>query len=120
MEGIEILATEEVAVAWTSWNWLGFFGGVVIAVGVFALIGNLIGLTEGAENGWICFIAGSIIGGAILGISMGANLVEPIEYETHYEVAISEDVSMIEFLEKYEVVDQRGKIFVIKEREEVE
>jgi hypothetical protein len=34
-----------------------------------------------------------------------------------YEVTISEEVSLIEFNEKYEIIDQRGDIYVIQERE---
>jgi hypothetical protein len=34
-----------------------------------------------------------------------------------YEVTISEEVNLIEFNEKYEIIDQRGDIYVIQERE---
>jgi hypothetical protein len=36
---------------------------------------------------------------------------------TQYEVTISEEVNLIEFNEKYEIIDQRGDIYVIQERE---
>ena len=118
MTGVEILATEEVVCAWASWNWLAFLGGVIIAMLVFLLVGILVGSIEGSETGWICFIAGSIIGGLVLGISMGTNLGEPIEYETHYKVTISDEVSMNEFLERYEIIDRDGKIYTVREVKE--
>ena len=36
--------------------------------------------------------------------------------ETRYEVTIDDSVSMKEFAEKYEIIEERGKIFVIKEK----
>lgn len=42
---------------------------------------------------------------------------EPI-YETHMDAIISEDVSLTEFAEKYEIVDIDDKIYVIKEKED--
>lgn len=35
-----------------------------------------------------------------------------------YEVTIDNSVSMTEFNKKYEIVEQRGDIFVVKKREE--
>ena len=40
----------------------------------------------------------------------------PTSHETVYEVIIDDSVSMTEFIEQYEIVDQRGEIFTIKER----
>lgn len=37
--------------------------------------------------------------------------------ETTYEVTIDENVSLKEFNEKYEIVEQRGDIYVVKEIE---
>lgn len=37
-----------------------------------------------------------------------------------YEVIISEDVSFTEFISKYEIIDQHGEIYVVKERDEGE
>lgn len=34
-----------------------------------------------------------------------------------YEVTFSSDVSLIEFNEKYKIIEQRGQIYVIQERE---
>lgn len=37
--------------------------------------------------------------------------------ELRYEVTIDDTVSMTEFNKKYEIIEQRGDIFVVKERE---
>ena len=37
---------------------------------------------------------------------------------TKYEVTISDDVSMKEFTDKYSIIEQRGDIYVIKEKDE--
>lgn len=36
---------------------------------------------------------------------------------TKYQVTIDDSVSMNEFLDKYEIIDQEGKIYTVKERE---
>ena len=35
-----------------------------------------------------------------------------------YEVTISEEVNLTEFIERYEIIEQRGDIYVIEERAE--
>lgn len=44
-------------------------------------------------------------------------MMAPTAYETHYKVLISDEVSMNEFLEQYEIIDQEGKIFTVREVE---
>ena len=34
-----------------------------------------------------------------------------------YKVTIDETVSMVEFMDKYEIIDQEGKIYTVRERE---
>lgn len=67
-----------------------------------------------------CITVGAIIG-IIFGVIIGAVWVSsidgiPIVYETHYKVTISDEVKMNDFLEKYEIIDQEGKIYVVRER----
>ena len=59
-------------------------------------------------------IISGIMAGAIFG---GGIFATPASYETHYKVAIDDSVSMNEFLDKYEILDQEGKIYTVKERE---
>ena len=39
-----------------------------------------------------------------------------IEYYPTYKVTISDEVSMNEFMDKYEILTQDGKIYTVKER----
>lgn len=38
--------------------------------------------------------------------------------ETRYKVTISEDVKLTDFYERYEIVEQNGKIYTIRERDD--
>ena len=64
----------------------------------------------------ICAAIG-IVGGLIIGGIVGNIGKTPTAYETHYKVTIDDSVSMNEFLDKYEILDQEGKIYTVKERE---
>lgn len=120
MTGVEILATEEVAVEF-AFCWLVFWLMLILGGG-FTIVISIVAFFEGEGTSvgipMLCVVLPIVLLVSILFGSMAEG--KPTDYETHYEVTISEDVSMIEFLEKYEVLDQRGKIFVVKERVEVE
>ena len=117
MSGVEILATEDVAVAWESWNWEGF----LFVVGIAFFVAIIAGILAGASDDWklgvtiflIVFVAGSALFGTLVGRTTG----EPIEYETRYKVVIDDSVSMNDFLEEYEIIDQEGKIYTVREKE---
>jgi hypothetical protein len=49
----------------------------------------------------------------ILSVIPNKNNINHIEYK----VTIDDSVSMNEFLDKYEILDQEGKIYTVKERE---
>lgn len=117
MTGVEILAMEEVVVG-TAFNWLAFW----ITVGLLAGVGLLVGFLSSSHSWgfewnwfaqiWILFL----ILGILFGVLSGFLSATPKETETHYKALISDEVSMNEFLEQYEIVDQEGKIYTIKER----
>lgn len=118
MEGVRILASEEVAVAWETWNWEAFW----IAVGIFFVIGLISGIIFGLQEDdfiaglimfLVMFFAGSIIFGLFIGFGFKG---EPTAYEIQYKVIIEDTVSMNEFYEHYEVIDQEGEIFTVRER----
>lgn len=58
-----------------------------------------------------CIIASFVIFG--LACKLNKNSIDHIEYK----VIIDDSVSMNEFLDKYEILDQEGKIYTVKERE---
>ena len=52
----------------------------------------------------------------LLGTLFGISECEPTKYETRYKVTIYYDMLMNDFLEKYEIVSQDGKIYTVRER----
>lgn len=111
LEGITIL---------NEWVAGGFNVGMlwlVVIIGVLTLVLFAVGvglLCETDEFGAILIAFGLIFG--FITVLMSTK-IDPIEV-THYQVTISEEVSMAEFYEQYEVIDQEGLIYTITEREE--
>lgn len=115
MTGVEILASEEVVMA-SSFNW-GVFTIVTLGLmAVFALVGWAAD-PDNYVNGWLIGISIGSVLAIVIGLFLGAIAGEPTEYETHYKITISDEVSMNEFLEHYEIIDQEGKIYTVRERE---
>lgn len=119
MTGVEILATEQVATAFGfGWGvfWItGLLVGVVLA---FAFWGFAECNHLGTGGTIVTVIIGFLIGMGVFGTLIGANTNgAPTAYETHYKVTISDEVPMNEFLERYEIIDQEGKIFIVREVE---
>jgi hypothetical protein len=116
MQGVEILTSAQVATEFV-FNWSEFwivFGIVTSLVFLSSLIclndsicvlGVLVGLTV------------SLILGGLVGVVIGEINGTPISYETQYKVTVSDEVSMTEFYEHYEVIEQDGKIFTIREKD---
>ena len=118
MEGVEILSSAQ-AVAETAFNWTAFW----IAFGVtlaFCLFLGIWHVANGECEWWLILITSliGIIGGMMMGCMFGSVCETPTTYETHYKVTIDDSVSMNEFLDKYEIIDQEGKIYTVKEKEE--
>ncbi len=119
MNGVEILNVTEHTIMEPAWSWPMCFGLFIGVFGISLLIGVLTGLSEDdIETG--------IVAGAIVGL-IAALILSPfltaafskkeVGTETHYKVTIDDSVSMNEFLDKYEIIDQEGKIYTVKERE---
>lgn len=119
MTGVEILAMEEVAVAF-GWNIWGTLFGFIVAAGIFSLVGLLIGAAEGPGSGWIVFVSGTLIAGLLIGLALGSTGGEPTAYETQYKITVSDKVSMNEFLKRYEIISQEGKVYTVRERDDIQ
>jgi hypothetical protein len=114
MTGVEILAMEEVATAF-GFDIVSFLIMLTVSVVFGALIGWLSD-TNNFANGWFFGMIFSGAVGLILAIAIGVSSEsKPIEYETRYKVIISDEVSMNDFLSKYEIIDQEGKIYTVRE-----
>ena len=59
---------------------------------------------------FLCFFFGALI---TVITATESDTIDHIEYK----VTIDDSVSMNEFLDKYEILDQEGKIYTVKERE---
>lgn len=109
MTGVEILATGKGATSFEPNT------PVFLSVLAFCVIGGIIVGSKDKEYG-LGAIIGLLIGmlaGFLVGVAVG--FVE-IEYYPTYKVTISDEVSMNEFMDKYEILNQDGKIYTVKER----
>ena len=119
MPGVEILASSEVLVSggfdvkslliiFSIWVVIGFISGIAIAWTTLEELWMIYGMLIGAT-------VGIFLGALTSGIRS-----TPEEYETHYKVLVSDEVSMNEFLEEYEIIYQEGKIYTVKEKADKE
>ena len=114
MPGVEILNTtihyKEVLPTWAIV--------VIIAIIVIPAVTMLIGSNVHSDLlftiGGISFILGFVLA-LIIGVTTRQTTNE-IEYIEH-EVLVDDSVSLTEFNEKYEIVSQKGKIYVVREKE---
>ena len=109
MDGVTILNTIEVT---------GISRIVIIAFMASFIIGLfLMSILELSENS--CVLVYLLID---LIVFIGCVFVSWYQSENHktgeirYEVTIDDTVSMTEFNKKYEIIEQRGDIFVVKEK----
>ena len=111
MEGVEILSIGEIGVD-HAFNWLmAILGGGFIGL-VIGFMGAA--MEDSVGFGTILFIAIFIVTGTIIGFSDAI----PTRHVPTYKVVISDEVSMNDFMEKYEILEQDGKIYTVKERKE--
>jgi hypothetical protein len=115
MAGVEILTSAQV-VAESTFNWTAFWITCSLCFLFFLFVG--IGLYMNRELNGIEVLFISSIGlllGGMIGAGFGIVASSPVSYTTEYKVTISDEVSMTEFYEHYEVIEQDGKIFTVKE-----
>lgn len=106
MEGIEILSVGETVINPGYNVGLMFFVGLLIT-----LIGIILAIVSDEDG----FAFLGVILGLFIGIWVGFAGGEP-EYAPTYKVTISDTVSLNDFNEKYEILEQDGKIYTIMER----
>lgn len=114
MPGIEILNTTiHYKYVLPTWAIIVIIAVIAIPIALI-VIGKIIDNDDMLFTGRVSFI----IGGALAaGILLYANKpTDKIEYIEH-EVLVNDSVSLTEFNEKYEIVKQKGKIYVVREKE---
>ena len=114
MNGIEVLNQTEITQSplWTILL-LGICGGIMF-------VSFCIGIATANSNkdvAAIVFLSIALIGaiGTIIGF-FSMVFIEESTGKYQYDCLISEDVSMTEFYEKYEIIEINGKIWTIKEK----
>lgn len=120
MFGVEILTSQEVVIEY-AFNWFAFWIGFGITVISVIIIGALSVICYKDElpvaARFSMFILLGLCGGIFIGCSFGRLLKTPTKYETQYKVTISDEVKMDEFCEKYEIIEQDGKIYTVRDRQ---
>ena len=115
MNGVEILTQAQVATEW-AFNWTAFW----IAFGIITFVVFIVGLAYLADDLCLPIVIAnfiiSLIAGTLLGVFIGVIGERPTAHETQYKVTITDEVSMTEFCEHYEVIDHDGKIFTVREK----
>ena len=115
MDGVEILAVNKITTGYT-YDLLLFLIVFTIVLGISCVTGIVCGIIL---NDWyiLCIISlcGIILGG-ISGTLFCSARGAPVVYETQYKAIVSDEVPLNEFLSKYEIIEQEGKIYTIRER----
>lgn len=116
MNGVEILNQTNVYCEegniWVFLLILGF--GLIVGLILAILECNDLGFNA---TGILCIIIG--LGFCLVFGSMGyAGTIDTTDELSHveYKVIVSDEVSFTDFMEKYEILDQEGQIYTVKER----
>ena len=117
MNGVEILSEQTIYQVDCLW-WLFF-----LFIGIGFVIGLIAAIKEWVDFGWNTYMLWLMLMTTIVGAWVGVLGIIFSKHETdvvdhiEYKVTVSEDVNFNEFMNKYEVVDQDGKIYTVKDRE---
>ena len=114
MEGITILNTIEVMAS--TWGF-SIMGLIVAIVTLFILIGTIFSLIKDWRLEAFLLIL-LVISGVFVSLMCFNTANEYFDYYK-YQVIIDDSVSLTEFMEKYEILDQEGLIYTIKEKETI-
>lgn len=116
MTGVEILNQFEV-VTKTVFSWKSFWIGAILGAFLAIIVIACVMASDFYWEcfGWMCLIAIPIVSIVLALIAGFLVAPTPVEYETHYEVSINEEVNMKEFMDKYEIIETRGSIYTVRE-----
>lgn len=109
MEGIHIL---EVIPAAEPVNVIFVMFVCTFVCAVIGFVGAIINDMD-IRVGTIAIIVFAVLGG-VLGIIVGNNANNNLRPVT-YAVTVDDDISLNEFYEHYEIIERKGKMFVVKE-----
>ena len=113
MTGVEILAMEKVVTEY-AFNWQLYLITLAVAVVLCGIIGIVAGIPYDMWTGALVGMGIGLICGIIVG-QVPAWTTLPKESETRYKVAITDEVKMSDFTARYEILDQEGRIYTVRE-----
>ena len=113
MDGVTILNT-------ITSNECSEIAGIMLLIGVFVfpiciLIYIISHMSDDSDEPIILCIMFLIV--SLISTAIGIILASNPTVITTYEVTISDEVSFKDFTSKYEIIEQRGEIYIVKERE---
>ena len=115
LDGVRVLNTIPAQPADEANIWLCMVVSGIVAV-VFMFFILVLSYSDGSIAEYVFYsVVCGMIGGALIGIAIWRNTRTP-EQPAQYEVIVSDGVDFKEFYERYEIIEQKGKIYVITER----
>lgn len=96
---------------------------IIVCMGIGFALGLIITLIDWCDFGFDVRDIGLIFVFVVCFALFGTFLTMLSEHETdvidyiEYKVTVSEEVSFTEFTDKYEILDQEGKVYTVRERE---
>lgn len=111
MSGVEILSSEVIYNSILP-EWL-FSVGSILAMSCLILC--IVFFVEGSE-GASCISLCIMVCGILIAVFSVTSDKDNINY-IKYKVTISDEVSLNEFFDKYEIIDQEGKVYTVREIE---
>lgn len=118
MKGVRILAENAVILTQYSFVWNGWSIFCYVMAGIFAILTIALMIDDDIAFSLTITATGIMF---VIGTSIGnAKGVEEVYDYTEYKIIVDETVNMNEFMEKYEILDIDGEIYVVRERIENE
>lgn len=112
MNGVEILNTIYIYDSLINPLWLVLF---LVAALVISIIGICTLNYDTVQK--TLFILIAIVGVGVVICFIGVAIETNEIVDTKYQVIISEETKLDEFIEKYEILNQEGKIYTVREKD---
>lgn len=110
IEGIKVLSANELMVVP---NWVD----IIMLVGMIVMLNSII-IAVKSDDIYFSIIF-CVVGIVLTIVGIFGNLtIRKSTGNYEYKVTISDEVNLVEFNEKYEIINQEGLIYTIKEKED--
>lgn len=113
MEGVTILQTIPQMESTWGWNWIFLLYLIPLALGIMLIV-----MAYKFQIGGLIVFGILIIYFSIGGALVCASEEGEVRSHDHYQVLIDDSVSMVEFMDKYNIIEQQGITYIIEEKAE--